>query len=90
MSISNSAKTLERSFGVSKGITKESDMASGLRKFTFWLSSLTALLSFSAVIFWFQATRTPRTDPDQVRFAAENVKGTVSLAEAIQALAIRH
>jgi hypothetical protein len=32
------------------------------------------------------------TDPDQVSFAAENVpnQGTVSLAQAIQALSIRH
>jgi hypothetical protein len=93
MSISDSAKTLGRRFGVSKGITKESNIASGLRKFTFRLSLLTALLSFSAGIFCLQVTRTPRTtDPDQMRFATENApdQGTVSLAQAIQALGIRH
>jgi hypothetical protein len=93
MSTSNSAKIWERRFGVSKGNTKEPRIASGLRKFTFWLSSLTVLLSLSAGIFCLQATRTPRTmDPEQARFATENVpnQGTVSLAQAIQALSVRH
>jgi hypothetical protein len=93
MSISNSAKILGRRFRVSKGITKESNPAPGLRKFTFWLSSLTALLSFSAGIFYLQVTGTPRTtDLDQAGLATENVpnQGTVSLAQAIEALSIRH
>jgi hypothetical protein len=93
MSIRNSANALGPRFGVCRGITKESNIASGLSKFTFWLSSLAALLSFSAGIFCLQVTRTPRTtDPDQVRLATENLpnEGTVSLAQAIQALRIRH
>ncbi|MBV8968957.1 MAG: hypothetical protein JO331_07845 [Verrucomicrobia bacterium] len=92
MSISNSAKTLGRRSGVSIGITKEPNTAAGLRKVTFWLSSLTALLSFSVAIFWLQAIRTPRTtDPEQARLATENVpeQGTVSLDQAIHALSIR-
>ena len=92
MSTSNSAKIWARRFEVSKGNAKESRIASGPRKFIFWLSSVTALLSFSAGIFCLQVTRTTRTmDPDQVRFANENVpnQGTVSLAQAIQALSIR-
>jgi hypothetical protein len=93
MSTSNSTNIWERRFGVSKRNTKEPRIASGPRKFTFWLSSLTALLSFAAGIFCLQATRTTRTmDPEQARFAAENVpnQGTCSLAQAIQALSIRH
>lgn len=93
MSTSNSAKILERRFGVSKGNAKEAHLASGARQFTFWLSSLTALLSFSAGIFCLQVTGTTRAmDPDQARFATENVpnQATVSLAQAIQALSIRH
>jgi hypothetical protein len=93
MSISNSAKPLGRRFGVCRGITEESNTASGLGKFTFWLSSLAALLSFSAAIFCLQVTRTQRTtDPDQVGLAAEDLpnEATVSLAQAIQALRIRN
>jgi hypothetical protein len=93
MSTAKSVKTLERRFGVSEGNAKELPITSGSRKFTFWLSSLTALLFFFAGVFCLQTSRTTRTiDPDQVRFATENVpnQGTVSLAQAIQALSIRH
>jgi len=44
-------------------------------------------------IFYFRATGTPRaTDADQMRLAAENVpsQGAISIANAIQALSIRH
>jgi hypothetical protein len=92
MSISNSTKTLGRRSGGSKGITKKPNIESGLRKFTFWLSSLTALLSFSVAIFYLQVTRTSRTtNPEEARLATENVpdQGTVSLGQAIYALSIR-
>jgi hypothetical protein len=93
MSTANYVKTLQRRFGVSKGNAKEPRITSGSCKFIFWLSSLTGLLSFSAGIFCLQMTTTTRTmDPDQARFATEHVpnQGTVSLAQAIQALSIRH
>ena len=93
MSTSNSTRILERRFRVPQENAKEPRIGSGPRKFTFWLSSLTVLLSLSAGIFCLQATRTPRTmDPEQARFATENVpnQGTVSLAQAIQALSVRH
>jgi hypothetical protein len=57
------------------------------------LSSLTALLFLSAGIFCFRATSTPRTtDADQVCLPAENVPSqtAISIANAIQALSIRH
>ena len=90
MNIWNSAEILGRHFGVYKGTIKESAIAPGLRKFTFWLSLLVVLLSLSAGIFWLQANRT--TDLDQARAATENAsnQGTVSLAQAIQALTLRH
>jgi hypothetical protein len=90
MSISNPANILGRRFGISKGITEESNIASRLRKFAFWLSSLIALLSFSAGTFCLQVTRTPGTTDLDQRLATENVQGTVTLAQAIQAFGIRH
>jgi hypothetical protein len=93
MSTSNSAKILERGFGVSKRKAKEPRVASGPRTFTFWLSSLAVLLFFSFGIFCLQVTETTRTmDTDQARFATENVpnQSTLSLAQAIQTLGVRH
>jgi hypothetical protein len=93
MSTANSVKIMKRRFEVSKENAKEPRITSGPRKFTFWLSSLIVLLSFSVGIFCLQVNRKTRTmDPDQAGFASENVpnKSTVSLAQAIQALSIRH
>jgi hypothetical protein len=88
MSIWNSPKILGHRFEASKGITEESNIPSSeLCKFTFWLTSLIALLSFSAGIFCLQVTRTPRTtDLDQERLT----QSAVSLTHAMQALSTRN
>jgi hypothetical protein len=92
MRVANSAGKLEHCFGALEGTTKEADIRPG-RQVAYCLSSLTALLFLSLGIFCFRATSTPpTTDADQVRLAAENVptQGSISIANAIQALSIRH
>jgi hypothetical protein len=94
MRVANSARKLEHRFGAFEGATaKEAEIIPGLRQVVYCLSSLTALLFLSVGIFCFRATSTPRpTDADQVCLAAENVpsQSAISIANAIQALSIRH
>jgi hypothetical protein len=93
MSTSNSARILNRRLGASIGDSKVLRIAPGPRKFIFWLSLVTVLLSFSVGVFCFQVARARQTtEPDPVGLATEDVpdQATVSLAQAIQALSIRH